>query len=138
VINRITKPLITKIGLNEVFVFGSNESGIHGAGAARTAMSFGAIRGKGVGHYGNTYAIPTVAKNISGKLPLATIQTYVNDFIEYAKAHPEFKFLVTMIGCGLAGYNISSIAPLFKGAVSVNNIHLPKEFWNVLNKQEKS
>lgn len=99
-----------------VFVFGSNEAGIHGAGAAKAALKLhGAKWSYGVGHHGNSYAIPT--KNYSIRtLPLRKVEEYINQFIEYAKDHPELTFKVTCIGCGLAGFTHYQIAPLFNSA----------------------
>ena len=104
-----------------VFVFGSNTAGIHGAGAARYALlKHGAIYGKGVGHVGNSYAVTTKGikhTNLVGDtLPLVEIQTYVDDFIRYARQHPELDFQVTQLGCGLAGLKPEWIAPMFAKA----------------------
>lgn len=99
-----------------IFVFGSNLAGIHGAGAAKYALqNEGAIWGKGIGHHGNSYAIPTKDERIQ-TLPLWHIAEQITDFIAYANAHPECEFKVTQIGCGLAGYKASQIAPLFRDA----------------------
>lgn len=101
----------------EIFVFGSNLSGIHGAGAARAAHRFyGAEIGVGIGPTGRSYAIPTVNERISGTLPLDRITEYVHEFKEYARANPDKTFFVTAIGCGIAGYTHAQIAPLFKDA----------------------
>lgn len=97
----------------EIFCFGSNLAGRHGAGAARMALQYGAVYGNGVGIQGNTYAIPTKDKSLK-VLPIAIIQAYVRAFIAYTKKHDD-KFFITRIGCGLAGYSDSDIAPLFKG-----------------------
>ena len=109
-----------------IFVFGSNLQGIHGAGAALHAKhNYGAVQGVGVGRMGNAYAIPT--KSTPWKqLPLETIFSYVSVFIDYAKTHPELEFQVTRVGCGLAGYTDSQIAPMFKG--SPVNCHLSEEW----------
>lgn len=107
-----------------IFVFGSNEAGIHGAGAALEARKkYGAKMGIGFGHIGNSFAIPTKDENIK-TLPLNQIQKYVDMFIAYAQITPELKYLVTRIGCGLAGYKDSDIAPMFKNAP--NNCELPE------------
>lgn len=99
-----------------IFVFGSNLAGIHGAGAARSALAmFGAVWGVGVGLQGRSYAIPTKDERIQ-TLPLNRIRPYVDQFLEFARAHPEMNFQVTRIGCGLAGYTDSDIAPMFKEA----------------------
>lgn len=120
--------MITELKENQVFVFGSNEAGIHGAGAAKTALDkFGARMYQGFGHFGQSFAIPTKDKKIR-TLPLSSIQTYVNIFLQYAKLHPELEFLLTRIGCGLAGYSDKEIAPLFKNEILPNIIY-PKE-WN--------
>lgn len=101
-----------------IFVFGSNEAGIHGAGAARHALEeWGAIRGKGHGPYGTSYALPTKDHQIRS-LPLPAIQNYATVFKAYAKAAPELLFKVTRVGCGLAGFKDSEIAPMFRGATS--------------------
>lgn len=99
-----------------IFVFGSNLAGIHGAGSAKAAVEkWGAVYGQGVGLQGNAYAIPT--KNAQLKvLPLWIIQEYIEQFIIFAKHHPEMEFEVVKIGCGLAGFKENQIAPLFKDA----------------------
>lgn len=108
---------------NEVFVFGSNLAGKHLGGAAKIAHKcFGAVWGEGIGLHGQTYAIPTMQGGVE------TIQPYVNDFITFAQSHPELKFFVTRIGCGIAGFKDVDIAPLFKAAFDVDNILLPKSF----------
>lgn len=99
-----------------IFVFGSNEAGRHGAGAALQAMrTWGAQYGHGVGRQGDAYAIPTKSARFQ-VLSLERIQVYVNQFFEYARANQLEKFAVTPIGCGLAGYKQWHIAPLFKDA----------------------
>lgn len=124
---RVTPHMITSLAENEVFVFGSNLAGMHGGGAARIAFQqFGAEMGVGVGMTGQSYAIPTMQGGVE------TIAPYVDDFITYAKAHPEKQFLVTRIGCGIAGFGDSQIAPLFADAMSVENISLPKSFISIL------
>lgn len=124
---RVTPSWIDEMDENEVFVFGSNTRGIHDGGASFTAVQyFGAIVGQPEGPQGRSYAIPTDGAS------LIDIQTSVNSFIVYAKAHPQLTFLVTEIGCGTAGYHPMEIAPLFKDAVKMQNIYLPKIFWNYL------
>lgn len=98
------------------FVFGSNESGVHGAGAARFAYEKkGARYGKSYGHYGDSFAIPTKDEYIE-TMPLDRIRQYVEGFLAYAKDHRKVKFQVTAIGCGLAGYKHEDIAPMFRMA----------------------
>lgn len=124
---RVTPEWIDDLQENEVFVFGSNLAGMHGGGAARVArLRFGAVMGNGVGMQGRSYAIPTMQGGTE------TIRPYVNDFIAYAKEHPELTFLVTPIGCGIAGFEPEDIAPLFEEASNVENIWLPESFWEVL------
>ena len=102
----------------QVFVFGSNEAGRHGAGAARVAYEkHGARWGKGFGHYGNSFAIPTKDMSIM-TLDLTVIRKYVEAFLQYAAAHKDLTFKVTRIGCGLAGYTDQEIAPMFWEAPS--------------------
>lgn len=100
----------------KVFVFGSNEAGIHGAGAARHAyQKMGARYGKGYGHHGDTFAIPTKDVDINF-MPLERVRGYVQGFLAYAQGHRKLTFQVTCIGCGLAGFTHADIAPLFKDA----------------------
>ena len=125
--NRITPEWIDSLKDNEIFVFGSNLQGMHGGGAARVArLRFGAILGQGVGLQGQSYAIPTMQGGVE------TIRPYVDDFIAYAQQHPDKQFLVTPIGCGIAGFEPEDIAPLFEGAKGVKNISLPESFWEVI------
>ena len=124
---RITPRWIDSLKENEIFVFGSNLAGMHGGGAARIArLHFGAVMGKGVGLQGQSYAIPTMQGGVE------TIRPYVDDFIAYAKRHPEKHFLVTPIGCGIAGFEAEDIAPLFEEAKEMKNISLPESFWEVI------
>lgn len=109
-----------------IFVFGSNLAGRHGRGAAKFALlNHGAIYGQGWGLQGNSFAIPTKDANIK-TLPLPFIRTYVEKFKAYAREHPEMKFQLTPIGCGLAGYKHSDIGPMFKN--SPPNVLIPEEF----------
>lgn len=99
-----------------VMVFGSNEAGRHGKGAAKRAFErYGAQYGVGEGHVGNSYAIPTKDGKLN-TLPLGRIEQYVNNFKYYAEQRPECTFHVTQVGCGLAGYFPDEIAPLFKNS----------------------
>ena len=117
---RITPDYITRLEPNEIFVFGSNLAGFHGGGAARIAYEhFGAEWGVGVGPTGQCYAIPTMQGGVE------TIKPYVDDFIRYAEQHPEQIFLVTRIGCGIAGFTDAEIAPLFAAAHNLPNVALP-------------
>lgn len=120
---RFTPERITSLAENEIFVFGSNLAGAHGGGAARLAYNrFGAVWGQGVGLHGQSYAIPTMQGGVE------TIKPYVDEFIRFAKGNRHLTFLVTRIGCGIAGFRDEEIAPLFKEAINVNNVILPKEF----------
>ena len=124
-----TSDRITELKPNEIFVFGSNLAGSHGGGAARLAYNrFGAIWGQGVGLQGQSYAIPTMQGGVE------TIKPYVDEFIEFAKQHTEYIFLVTRIGCGIAGFKDEEIAPLFARAYDIQNIILPKEFVEVMRR----
>ena len=124
---RITDNRIQELEPGEIFVFGSNLEGSHGGGAALLAFrKWGAIWGQGVGLQGQTYGIPTMHGGVE------EIRPYVDEFIRFAKEHPEQTFLVTEIGCGIAGFRPEEIAPLFRDAVPVENIHLPERFWNIL------
>ncbi|MBE6331917.1 MAG: hypothetical protein E7070_06395 [Bacteroidales bacterium] len=118
---------ISALAANEIFVFGSNLSGMHGGGAALIAYErYGAIWGQGVGMQGQSYGIPTMQGGVE------TIRPYVDEFIRYAAQHPEYKFLVTRIGCGIAGFSDAEIAVLFRDAIGRENIILPRTFVEVL------
>ncbi len=119
---------ITKLESNEIFVFGSNLQGQHAGGAARVAYDkFGAIMGLGVGLQGQSYAIPTMHGGVKD------IKPYVDQFIQMAQLLPQYKFFVTRIGCGIARFKDTDIAPLFTAAIDVENIVLPKEFVEVIS-----
>lgn len=129
---RITPNHITALQPNEIFVFGSNLQGYHGGGAARLAMDkWGAVWGQGVGLQGRTYAIPTMQGGTD------TIRPYVDQFIKFAQNDPERTYLVTEIGCGIAGFRPEEIAPLFRNAVNVPNVWLPQKFWEILQAEFK-
>lgn len=124
---RYTPERITELKPNEVFVFGSNLNGYHGGGAARIAMDkFGAVWGQGVGLQGQSYAIPTMQGGVE------TIKPYVEKFIAFAKEHQNLTFLVTRIGCGIAGFRDEDIAPLFSKTFDIDNIVLPETFDNII------
>lgn len=118
-----TPERISELKADEVFVFGSNLEGMHGGGAAWVAFQkFGAVLGCGVGLRGQSYAIPTMQGGVE------TIKPYVDDFISFAREHPELFFYVTRIGCGIAGFKEKEIAPLFANAIGLENVCLPEGF----------
>ncbi len=118
---RTTPEYIDTLAPGEIFVFGSNLKGRHAGGAAYAAYrKFGAVMGQGVGLQGKSYAIPTMQGGVE------TIRPYVDEFIDFARSHPELTFLVTRIGCGIAGFTDDEIAPLFKNAHDAENIVLPE------------
>lgn len=126
---RTTPERVYNLQPGEIFVFGSNLQGMHGGGAARLAYDrWGAVWGQGVGLQGQTYAIPTMHGGPE------TIRPYVDEFVNFAKSHPELKFLVTEIGCGIAGFTPQDIAPLFHDAINADNVCLPSRFWAILAK----
>ncbi|SEA60635.1 hypothetical protein SAMN04487990_12029 [Bizionia paragorgiae] len=129
---RISQKWIDKLEDNEIFVFGSNLDGLHGGGAAAVARKWGAIWGQGVGLQGQTYAIPTMQGGVE------TIEPYVDEFLTFAKSRPNLKFLVTEIGCGIAGFTVEQIAPLFKNSLDENieNIFLPESFYKILTNEK--
>ena len=116
------------------FVFGSNLSGLHGGGAARAAhKQYGAEWGVAEGPTGQSYAIPTVQEKIAGPLPLPEIAAAVARFLDYATANPGTSFLVTRIGCVLAGYTNADIAPMF--ATAPPNCSLPEPWREFVGKE---
>ncbi len=125
---RISPKWIDKLEENEVFVFGSNLKGLHVSGAAAVARKWGAIWGEGIGLHGQTYAIPTMQGGVD------TIKPYVDEFLSFAKSNPNLKFFVTEIGCGIAGFKVEEIAPLFKNVFveNIKNVFLPESFHKIL------
>jgi hypothetical protein len=120
---------ITHLEDNQIFVFGSNTEGKHGAGAAKLARKWGATYGCSRGLMGKTYGI--VTKNLKkGKrsISLKAIEDQIEELFLFAEKNPELEFLVTAIGCGLSGYTPSEITPLLKGKTLPPNILLPKVF----------
>lgn len=127
--NRITQDSITKLKKNEIFVFGSNALGQHSGGAAKLAKEkFKAKEGIGRGITGQCYAIDTMGG-------FEVIKEQIEPFFSVAKVMQDKIFLVTELGCGIAGYTPEQIAPLFKDAKNIENIYLPAKFWEILEKQ---
>ena len=123
---RVTPYQIDHLKENEIFVFGSNAAGLHAGGAAAQAMSsFGAIWGQGEGLQGQSYAIPTMEG-------IDDMNAAIQRFAQFANQHRNMRFLVTRIGCGIAGYTAREIAPLFKECIVLENVTLPSDFWDVL------
>jgi hypothetical protein len=120
----ISPKWIKSLGENEIFVFGSNLSGFHGGGAAALAMEWGAVWGQGVGLMGRTYAIPTMFGAALEMKP------YIDEFLAFAKSRPDLKFLVTEIGCGIAGFTPEEVAPFFAAVEGdgTSNVYLPESF----------
>ncbi|MDE6271244.1 MAG: hypothetical protein K2M12_10395 [Muribaculaceae bacterium] len=124
---------ITQLGQDDIFVFGSNLQGFHSGGAARTAYRrFGAVWGQGVGPQGQSYAIPTMFDSVE------KIKPYVDQFIDLAREWDQNTFYVTRIGCGIAGFTDRQIAPLFKDALKLYNVRLPKSFVDIIKEDEKA
>ena len=127
-----------KLNQGDIFVFGSNLGGRHGAGAAKTALEqYGAVYRQGIGMQGNSYAIPTKTANLA-ILPLSDIQKHVTDFVVFAKRSAHTDFYVTRIGYGYAGYSDADIAPLFKRAIGETdllNVILPLPWRHFIEKQ---
>lgn len=128
-----TPERITELGEKEVFAFGSNLAGRHAGGAARTALRrFGAILGQGVGLQGQSYAIPTMHGGVDD------IRPYVDEFVAFARKRRDLTFYVTKIGCGIAGFRVEEMAPLFREAITLPNVKLPKEFAECLMLEKAS
>jgi len=134
-INRITTEPILTLQHNEIAVVGTNEGGRHRKGFALYCFeNFGAILGQGFGLQGRCFGIPTKDNSRPLQtLSVSKITPYVDRFIDFAESRQDLIFKVSKVGCGLAGYEPEEIAPLFKRAVPLKNIHLPREFWDILN-----
>ena len=124
--DRVTPEHVDQLRENEIFVFGSNTDGAHNGGAANVAMAlFGAQWGQSEGLQGRSYAIPTTC-------PLGQMAEAVQRFTVFAEQHPELRFLVTRVGCGVAGHTVNEVAPMFKGCINLENVTLPVDFWKTL------
>lgn len=118
--------IIKSLAEDTVFVFGSNMAGTHQGGAAKTAhLHFGAMKGVGRGWSGQSFAIPTMNEHLQ-QMPLSQIQHYIDDFKIYTQNHPKLKYFITSVGCGVAGYKVEEIAPMFKGIS--HNVIFPQSF----------
>ena len=119
---------------NQIFVFGSNLAGEHGGGAARKAYDdFGAIWGQGIGLQGQSYAVPTLGRSYE-KLTLNEIHEHINDLLKYCCKNRQLFFFITKIGCGIAGFSVNEIGPLFRPFILLKNVSLPKEFYDICEK----
>lgn len=124
---RYTPEKITSLEPHQVFVFGSNAEGQHIGGAAKLAYErFGAVWGQGEGLQGHSYALPTM------NLSLAEIESHVEAFERCASEHPELEFLVTKVGCGIAGFKEREIAPLFVSSAYLHNVTFPESFEKII------
>lgn len=127
-----TPDYIDRLLPKQVFVFGSNVLGYHTGGASGTARKkFGAVWGQAEGLQGQSYAIPVdFGKGVRND---NEVRSAVDKFITFAKEHTELFFLVTRVGCGIAGYHDDEMAQFFKDALELKNVSLPKSFVDVLN-----
>lgn len=131
VICGFTPEVITELKPNEIFVFGSNRAGRHGRGAALQAVKWGAKYGVGLGLEGQTFALPTKNRELETcqihEIESAIIQLHI-----CVQENKDKHFLITKVGCGLAGYSVAEIAPLFKNFIQFPNVSLPREFVDVI------
>ena len=126
-----TPEFITSLKSNEVFVFGSNLNGNHAGGAAYQALEkFGAEMGNAEGMQGQSYAIPTLDKNME-RINLTDLEHSIGRFYDYADEHPDLIFYLTKIGCGIAGYEVSDIATVVNCRDIPANVIIPEEFTHV-------
>jgi len=131
---KVTPINITDLKPNEIFVFGSNEGGKHFGGAARLAYSkFGAIMGQGRGLQGQSYAVPTLTTDFE-MVSLNSLKSDISTLLDFAKGNKDKHFLITAIGCGIAGFTSEEIAPLFKPFAKLKNCSLPLEFITIISK----
>lgn len=125
---RITPENITLVTSDMRILIGTNESGIHGAGIAKVAFdNWGLDWGKGFGPSGFCFGLPTKNWSIR-QLPLDVIENYVQRYIDWCQHEVKLKHYVTKIGCGLAGYTVPDIAPMFFTCKRFTNMWLPQDF----------
>ena len=132
-----TPDFVERLEANEVFVFGSNLNGVHAGGASLMALrSFGAEWGQTEGLQGKSYAIPTDIRGEAVDNVSAYLKKHIDKFLNYAKSHQDKTFLVTKVGCGNAGFDEEFMAQFFKDALEMKNVRLPREFVEILTKEE--
>lgn len=118
--------IIKNLPEDTIFVFGSNMAGTHAGGAAKIALQhFGAMHGVGRGWAGQSFAIPTMNEHLQ-QMPLSQIEHYIDDFKIYVLNHTQMQFFITAVGCGVAGYKVEEIAPMFKGIA--HHVIFPESF----------
>lgn len=119
--------MINKLKDNQIFVFGSNLAGNHMGGAALQAKEkFGAEDGVGEGLIGQSYAFPTLGYELE-KLTERELVRSRDNLYKCAVENPDKEFLLTKVGCGIAGYPEEQMASLF--ANLPENVVLPVT-WN--------
>lgn len=127
----LTPENIQELNENQIFVFGSNMNGNHAGGAARLAVEkFGAIMGQAEGIQGQSYAIPTLDKDMQ-KVTEVELIISLRNFKHYANEHPELTFLLTKIGCGIAGFDANYMAYMILRTELPNNVTFPVEFTKI-------
>lgn len=130
--------MITRLKDNQIFVFGSNARGFHAGGAARQAVdSFGAIMGRAEGLQGQSYGIVTLDEHML-RVPLWYIEEQLEELREFAINNPDKEFLVTAIGCGIAGFKVVEIATIIRdigknAGAWPGNVIFPEEFEKYMN-----
>ena len=126
-----TPEKITSLKENEIFVFGSNLNGNHAGGAAYLAVEkFGAQMGNPEGIQGQSYAIPTLDRNMD-RINLTDLEQSICRFYQYAEENPGKVFYMTKIGCGIAGYELSDIATVVNCRNIPDNVIIPEEFTHI-------
>ena len=129
--HRVAPDYINFLKSEDIFVFGSNKDGQHYGGAANFAHThFGAEWGVGEGITGKCYALPTMEGAES-------FEAAVQRFTEWVEQDPNHNYLVSAVGCGIAGYEPSDVAPMFLEAAALPNVYLPQCFWDELDKYVK-
>lgn len=128
---------ITNLEPHQIFVFGSNTEGKHGAGAAKIAkLKYGAIYGKAIGRQGQSYAI--ITKDLSKGMRSITpylIKGQINDLYNYAKQHPELEFHIAYANIGiknLNGYSHEEMADFFSCVEIPENIFFSTSYINLI------
>lgn len=117
-----------------IFVFGSNREGRHGLGAALHALEqWGAVLGQAEGLQGNSYGIVTKElRRWKPKVSLVEVAEGIERFLAFVRAHPTWEFILTPIGCGLAGFTVEQIAPMFAFYPALPNLVIPPEFRDIV------
>ncbi len=128
--DRCTPKKIVRLRSNQIFVFGTDSKGSQKHGAAGlAAKSFGVKVGVVDGPTGMCYALPTLG------FTEQDLTHAVERFEQYVRTNMKYTYLVTAVGCGHAGFEVTKVANMFKGLLRLRIVILTEAFLKVYRKE---